>query len=398
MSTLRSALDELKVEDLAHRSDGELLDDLGELERASRTLEAERARRTAEVERRGACAEDGYLSVIAWLVHRLGVAASAARSQVRLGRSLQRMPGTRHALLEGEIAVAAALLLADAQVADPEEFARSELMLVDLARRLPVRDLIRAIEHWKMLADPRASERRFARRALYVSPTLDGMVRVDGDLDPETGQTLITAIRSMVDRSARGDGTDLRTPAQRRADALGEICRKYLGSSDRPVVAGERPHVLVSVDLQALQGSGGRAELQDAGPITPEAARRLACDADLSRVITRGPVRAARARQADPGRAAGPAASGDRARPGLPVPRVRQTSGLERRASRRALGRRRRDLALQPGAALQAAPPDGARAVRGGDDRRAAGVQTGRRVGAGGTGAAVAATVPYGRR
>jgi hypothetical protein len=289
MSTLRSALDELKVEDLAHRSDGKLLDDLGELERASRTLEAERARRTAEVERRGACAEDGYLSVIAWLVHRLGVPASAARSQVRLGRSLQRMPGTRHALLEGEIAVAAALLLADAQVADPEEFARSELMLVDLARRLPVRDLIRAIEHWKMLADPRASERRFARRALYVSPTLDGMVRVDGDLDPETGQTLITALGSMVDRSAReGGGTDLRTLSQRRADALGEICRRYLDSSDRPVVAGERPHLLVSVDLQTLQGSGGRAELEDAGPITPEAARRLACDADLSRVITRG--------------------------------------------------------------------------------------------------------------
>jgi hypothetical protein len=200
------------------------------------------------------------------------------------------MPGTRHALLEGEIAVAAALLLADALVADPAEFARSELMLVDLARRLPVRDLTRAIEHWKMLADPRAAEaaaeRRFARRALYVSPTLDGMVRVDGDLDPETGQTLITAIRSMVDRSARGDGTDLRTPAQRRADALGEICRSYLDSSDRQVVAGERPHVLVSVDLQALQGSGGRAGLEDAGPITPEAARRLACDADISRVIT----------------------------------------------------------------------------------------------------------------
>jgi hypothetical protein len=46
--------------------------------------------------------------------------------------------------------------------------------------------------------------------------------------------------------------------------------------------------VLVSVDLQALQAGGGRAELQDAGPLTPEAARRIACDADLSRVITRG--------------------------------------------------------------------------------------------------------------
>jgi hypothetical protein len=54
MSTLRSALDELKLEDLRHRSDRELLDDLGELERTVRALEAERSRRIAEVERRGA--------------------------------------------------------------------------------------------------------------------------------------------------------------------------------------------------------------------------------------------------------------------------------------------------------------------------------------------------------
>jgi hypothetical protein len=47
--------------------------------------------------------------------------------------------------------------------------------------------------------------------------------------------------------------------------------------------------VLVSVDLQALKGPGGRAELGDAGPLTPQAARRIACDAEISRVITRGP-------------------------------------------------------------------------------------------------------------
>ena len=178
MSTLRSALDELKVEDLAHRSDGELLDDLGELERASRVLEAERGRRTAEVERRGAHAEDGYLSVLAWLVHRLGVPASVASSQVRLGRALERMPGTRAVLAEGEIPVAAARLLADAQAADPKGFERSEQLLLELARSLSVRDLIRAVEHWRQLADPRAAEaateRRFVRRGLYVSPRWTG--------------------------------------------------------------------------------------------------------------------------------------------------------------------------------------------------------------------------------
>jgi hypothetical protein len=307
-------------------------------------LEAEPARRTVEVERRGPCAEDGYLSVIAWLVHRLGVPASAARSQVRLGRSLQRMPGVRHALLEGEIAVAAALLLADAQAADPKGFERSEQMLLELARTLSVRDLTRAVEHWKMLADPRAAEaaaeRRFVRRALFVSPTLDGMVRIDGDLDPETGQTLITALGSMVDRSARGDGTDPRTPAQRRADALGEICRSYLDSSDRPVVAVSGRTCWSRWICRRCGEAGVGHSCRTLGRSRPRppggsrATRPLAGDHTWS-------VRAARGRNADPGRAAG-AQTGRRGQGRrLPVPRMREASALVRRAPRRALGRRR---------------------------------------------------------
>jgi hypothetical protein len=39
-----------------------------------------------------------------------------------------------------------------------------------------------------------ADESRFRRRGLFVSTTIDGMVRLDGDLDPETGQTVMTAL------------------------------------------------------------------------------------------------------------------------------------------------------------------------------------------------------------
>ena len=113
------------------------------------------------------------------------------------------------------------------------------------------------------------------------------MVRVDGDLDPETGQTLISALRAVTDAEARtGEGPDLRSPAQRRADALGEVCRQWLGSLTRPIVAGERPHVVVTMDVASLEGRAGRSELEDVGQITPEAARLLACDANVTRVIT----------------------------------------------------------------------------------------------------------------
>ena len=122
-----------------------------------------------------------------------------------------------------------------------------------------------------------------------VSSTFDGMVRVDGDLDPETGQTLIAAIASVGDRDARS-GRDERTATQRRADALGEICRGWLDRLDRPVVAGERPHVVVTMDLASLEArAGGSGRLGRNGSIGGETARRLACDASVARVLTAGP-------------------------------------------------------------------------------------------------------------
>jgi hypothetical protein len=51
-------------------------------------------------------------------------------------------------------------------------------------------------------------------------------------------------------------------------------------------VGGERPHVDVTIDLESLERRAGRrCELTDAGTIAPEATRRLACDARISRVI-----------------------------------------------------------------------------------------------------------------
>jgi hypothetical protein len=54
-------------------------------------------------------------------------------------------------------------------------------------------------------------------------------------------------------------------------------------------VAGERPHVTVTLDLESLEGRAGRrCDLDDTGRILAEAARRLACDASVARVITSG--------------------------------------------------------------------------------------------------------------
>jgi Domain of unknown function (DUF222)/HNH endonuclease len=291
MSTLRSALDELRVEDLRYVGDDGLTADLDELERAARILEAERSRRLAEFERRGAHTLDGHLSASSWLAHRHRLPRSVTEGHLRLARALAEMPETARAHGDGEIAGHAVRELVFAREVNPEAFAETEGALVEAARTLSFAELRRVLAYWRAAADPdRAIEdedRVIERRHLHVSPTMHGMVRVDGDLDPETGQSLITALRAIVDSETRSDGRDLRTPGQRRADALGEVCRQWLASAERPSVAGERPHVVVNVDLRTLEGRMA-GELEDAGPITADTARRLACDASVTRVITQG--------------------------------------------------------------------------------------------------------------
>jgi len=115
------------------------------------------------------------------------------------------------------------------------------------------------------------------------------MVRVDGDLDPEAGETLLTALRAVMDAGSRNGSDDDRTPPQRRADALHEICRQWLDLADRPTVAGERPHVTMTDDAPALAGaSSGVGDLDHVGAVDVTVARQLSCDASVMRVVMAG--------------------------------------------------------------------------------------------------------------
>ena len=295
MSTLRSIFDELRIRDLRAASDDELASYLDDLERTDRFVDAERARAVAELERRQVFARDGHLSLASWMVARHGVAPSTAAGHVRMARALEQMPVAADALASGEVSSAAVSLLASAQEMSPMQFAHSEETLVEAARALPVTQLRSTVAQWRETANAERAmqdeERRFERRRLHISAALDGMVRVDGELDPETGQIVITALRAVEDadvRSHKGSGTEnSRAPAQRRADALGEICRQWLDLAERPLVSGERPHVVVTIDIASLERRAGRRlDLEDVGRIDGETARRLACDATVSRVIT----------------------------------------------------------------------------------------------------------------
>jgi hypothetical protein len=206
------------------------------------------------------------------------------------------MPVAADALATGDVSSSAITLLASAREEAPEQFARSEGSLVDAARTLSVDHLKDVVARWR---HDHADDADDDRQELYLSPTLVGRGRLSGDLNAETTQVLITALRAVQDAEVRSsDRTDTRSPARRRADALGEICRQWLDSSGRPTVAGERPHVIVTIDVESLGRSenapgtarsagarlGGR--LTDVGPISAADALMWTCDAQVTRVIT----------------------------------------------------------------------------------------------------------------
>ncbi len=288
MSSLRSIVDELAVEDLARLEDRQLEDDLVEIDLQIVRLTAQRSRRLAEIDRRGSYKDSGYLSTTSWLRDRCGISARESAKRTHRARALTHMPDTSDAFRRGEIGVSTVNQLVAARRAHPHAFAGDEQTLIEAVKPLNPRDTFRTIEYWRQAQDvgEGAADRRFQRRRLDVSSTLEGMVRIDGEIHPEGGEAVIIALNALAETT---DPTDDRTTQQRRADALVDLCGDYLDRGSAPIVGGEKPHVTLTVSLEALEKRAGKpCELDETGVITAEAARRLACDSSISRIITQG--------------------------------------------------------------------------------------------------------------
>ncbi|HEV2894418.1 MAG TPA: DUF222 domain-containing protein, partial [Actinomycetota bacterium] len=294
LAALTTAADGLAAQDLHHLSDAALAEQTLELRRLLDRLEGRWLKELATVDGRAAAgAEDGLQvgSTAAWLRNRLHLGAGAAASAVRTARARFRGPltETARALTEGAISVAHAQVVAQGTQDLPEQVtAEAEPVLVQAARRLDPGRLRRLLGHLLQVADPdgadRERERRHQRRGLWLAPTFEGMVAVDGLLEPEAGQTLLAALEPLA-RPA--DAQDARSGSQRHADALAELARRALEGGRLPQAGGVRPQLTVIVDLDSLLGRPGAVggEIGGAGPLDPEACRRLACDGALTRVL-----------------------------------------------------------------------------------------------------------------
>ncbi len=351
MSELRSAIDEFGVRDVADKPDAMLEEDFAELQRASELLEAERLRHLAEIDRRGIHRRDGHLSAASWLATSFRVGWGQAKAELRTARVLEEMPETRTGTGErGRVAVGSEA--AGGCQGDRPRGVHAMRTRAGRGGTCPSHARPAAGAH-PVAPDGRsnsavsdATEELRSTRRLFTSRTFGGMVRVDGDLDPETGETLLTALRAIMDAEARSGAEDMRSPAQRRADALGEVCRQWLDRSDRPQVGGERPHVTVTVSADEPQRAGGIGRARPRGTGAGgggEAAgvRRLDRPGGDGRDL-----RASGPRTEDAGALPGAAPGRDPPGRPLPVPGLRPPAGLVRRPPHPALARRRADRSV----------------------------------------------------
>ena len=267
-----------------------------ELRRLVDRLEGHWLKELAGVDARGAAGADQDQQVgstAAWLRNRLHLGAGTATRFVRTARALFRGPltATAKALADGTISVAHASVLAHGTYDLPDHvIVEAEPVLVEAAGRLDPPRLRRVLGHLQLVVDPDGTDRdrtrRQQRRGLWLAPTFDGMVAVDGLLGPEAGQSLLAALEPLA-RPA--DAQDTRSGGQRRADALAELARRSLEGGRLPQTGGVRPQLMVTVDLDSLLGLPGAVrvggEIGEAGPLDPEACQRLACDSAVTRVL-----------------------------------------------------------------------------------------------------------------
>ncbi|HUC03885.1 MAG TPA: DUF222 domain-containing protein [Acidimicrobiales bacterium] len=224
----------------------------------------------AELDKRKAWRVDGATSMVAWLVQQCSVSAATAREWVNAAVKLEGLPKISDALAQGKLSFDQVKPLVE--VAKPETDAELATEASKWSAK-QVRELATASRDQSN--DSAAG--RYSRRYLRFNDVRRSFAGALAD-----DQYL--AVKRFLSTKA-SERVSSRIPFdQRMADALVELCRPPAAGgrgSESETSPRARPTVVVHADLAALAGFGGTSELDLLGPIAPEVARRLACDAKI---------------------------------------------------------------------------------------------------------------------
>ncbi|MGC4792604.1 DUF222 domain-containing protein [Micromonospora saelicesensis] len=303
LAQVDGAVDDCAETALWALSDDELLASLDATQVLAQRLAAVQLGLVRELDGRGVAIAQGASSTAVWLRERLRLSGRSARQLVQLATTIDAAPqAVRDALLSGAITVEQGRVVAETVAAlpveaGPEVADKAAQLLIDWADRFDPTSLSRLGERVlahvapeladqaELKALERATERAEARRHVTLSEQQNGQVRLSGNLDTETASLLREAIDPLC--APAGEHDD-RSPGQRRADALGEICRLALRTGQLPDNGGDRPQLVVTVSLEELVNGVRAGTLETGTRLTPGAVRRLACDAGVLPVVLDG--------------------------------------------------------------------------------------------------------------
>jgi len=227
---------------------------------------------------------DGSTSLIAWLKGR-GLTAGDASQLAMWGKRSRALPILADAWTAGRLSTGQVkAVLANVRDRHVGLFAAHEAELVPSLEYLDVGDTQTAMTQWRLKAealDDHPSSAEPPDQA-HMSQTLDGRWYLNGSFAAEPGAVVDIAMRVAASTSDWN-----RIPAERRADALVDICRWFLDNQDIHTGRRHRPHLNVVVDGDSLTGEGhltGRLAEQRI-PLDSPTLSRLLCDCSLHRVL-----------------------------------------------------------------------------------------------------------------
>lgn len=291
---LLGALDALAAEDVTGLPDAALRAELPVLLAAVNRLHAEVVRRVAAFDTRELAGLDGCRTAKSWLRAFGRLSGPTANSVVKAGRLLRHLPDVAATAAAGDASaehLARLTRLTDRVGVD--RVTDLDSALAGAASQLDPGDFGRICDRVRAHFDPDGPEpdphKDFQRRGITLSP-FDGMVLVHGQLDPEGGAALRTAIDALTVPPAAGDP---RTPAQRRADALVELARRALTAGALPTVGGVRPQLAVLVTPEHLIAPRPGADATGAAPTGvpaagPPPSGRSVAEPSAARGVTAG--------------------------------------------------------------------------------------------------------------
>lgn len=265
----------------------------------------------AEADTREVCQAAGAATTKAWLVHTCRIRPSVAGRRVRLARALHGSSsghaGVRDAVTAGLVSLDHAEVIRACVAGFPDEVPPAMVddahtVLLGHARTMDPARLGAAAKHLGTVLDPdgaaafaREEHRLRTRSGLHATDTGHGYVRLTGSATTEQWAWLATGIDPLTaPQPGPGGEPDPRSLPERRLHALIELVRTALATPDIGDHGGSRPQLIVTVPYTTLQADPHLTTTDHlphldldldtnthGGTLSPEAARRLACDAHL---------------------------------------------------------------------------------------------------------------------